>query len=95
MADPERGFWEGLNFKQVPKFLKSNLISLAYGLTSNKDQTLSIKIALISCYIHEYADFVPFSGALRAWPRLAPLDPPLKVMAHSPRLIRTYMCIPT
>ena len=28
---------EGADFKQVPRFLKSNLISFAYGLTSNKD----------------------------------------------------------
>ena len=84
MADPERGIWEGPNFKQVPEFLNSNLISLAYGLTSTKDQTFINKVALVSCYIGEYADFVPFSGALGAWPRLAPMDSPLKVMAPRP-----------
>ena len=89
MEDPERGLWEGPNFKQVPQFLKSNLILLPYGLTSNKDQTfIKKKVALVSCNIEEYADFVPFSGVLRAWPRLAPLDSHLKVMAHRPRLIR-------
>ena len=39
MADSEIWLWEGLNFKEVSQFLKSNQISLDYGLTSNKDQT--------------------------------------------------------
>ena len=39
MADTERRLWKGQNFKDVPQFLKSNRISLGYGLTSNKDQT--------------------------------------------------------
>ena len=86
MADPERGFWKGPNFKQVPQFLKSNRISLAYDITSNKDKTFVVKIALFSCYIKKYADFVPFSGTLGTWPRLAPSDPPLRVMAPRPRL---------
>ena len=34
MADPERGLWGRRNFKKVPQFLKSNQVSLAYGLTS-------------------------------------------------------------
>ena len=38
-------------------------------------------------------DFVPFSGALGAWPRFAPMDPPLKVMSPPP--VDTYMCKPT
>ena len=59
MADPERGLWERSNFKEVSQFLKSNWISLAYGLTSNADQT-----SLFSSYIEEYVVFVPFSDAL-------------------------------
>ena len=61
MADPERGLWERSNFKEVSQFLKSNRISLAYGLTSNADQT-----SLFSSYIeeYEYVVFVPFSDAL-------------------------------
>ena len=47
MADPETGLWEGLNFKEVPQFLKSIQILPAYGLTSNKDQTPINK----SCFV--------------------------------------------
>ena len=47
MADPERGLWERSNFKELPQFLKSDRISLAYGLTSNKDQTFINK----SCFV--------------------------------------------
>ena len=64
-----RGVLEWPNFKEVTQFLKSNQISLAYGLTSNEDQ--AIKNALFSCYIEEYVDFVPFSDALGdglVWP---------------------------
>ena len=65
--------WEGPNFKEVgTHFLKSNRISLAYGLTSNKDETFTNKSWLFSCYIEEYVDFVPFSGAWGAWPRFRP-----------------------
>ena len=64
MADPERGLWERSNFREVPQFLKSNRISFAYGLTSNKNQTFTVKVALFSSYIEEYVDFVQFSGAL-------------------------------
>ena len=39
MVDPKRGLWEGPNFNEVPQFLISNRISLAFGLASNKDQT--------------------------------------------------------
>ena len=72
MADPERGLGERPNFKEVPQFLKSIRISVAYGLTSNKDQRLLIKIALFSYYIEEYTDFVPFLGALGG---MAAFDP--------------------
>ena len=89
MADPERRLWEGRNFKEVPRLLKSNRISLAHGLTSNKDQTLK-KVALFSCYI-EFVDFAPFSDALGTWPSLAPLGQPLNVIAPRPRLIRICM----
>ena len=65
MADPERGLGGGGNIKEEHQFRKNNQISHAYGLTGNKDQTFVIKIALFSCYIEEYIDFVPFSGALR------------------------------
>ena len=43
MWDPERGLWEGLNFRELPQFLRSDWISFAYGLTSNKDQTFMHK----------------------------------------------------
>ena len=98
MADPERGLWEMPNFKQVPKFLKSNRILFAYRLTSNEDQTFIDK----SCFgfllyrgiCRFCAIFGRFGGG--AWPRLAPLHPPLKIMAPHPRLIRICVyCIPT
>ena len=38
-GESKRGLWEGPNFEQAPQFLKSNRISLAYGVTSNKEQT--------------------------------------------------------
>ena len=85
MADPERGLWERQNFKEVPRYLKSYRISLAYGITSNKDQASMKRSCFFSCYIEEYVDFVPFSVTWGAWPHLAPLDPPLKVMSPHPR----------
>ena len=66
MTDPERGLCERSNFKEVSKFLKSNRLSLAHGITSNKDKTFMNKVALFYSYIEEYAHFVPFSGALGA-----------------------------
>ena len=45
-------------------FLKSNRISLAYGLTSNIDPSFRDEVALFSCYIEEHVDFVPFLGVL-------------------------------
>ena len=57
MADPERRLSDWSNFKEVPQFLKSNRISLAYGQTSNKDQSFVKKVALFSC-IEEYVEFV-------------------------------------
>ena len=76
---------EGAEFQRGTQFLKSNSISFADSLTSNKHNTIYIiKAALFSCYVEEYADFVPFSGASGAWPRLAPIDPPLKAIAPPP-----------
>ena len=66
MAVPEKGLLEGLNFKQVPRFLKSNLISPAYGLTGNKGQTFIDKSCFLFLLYQEYADIVPFSGVLGA-----------------------------
>ena len=62
MADPERGLWERPNFKNVSQFLKSNRISLACGPVMNT-KLLKATVALVSCYIDEYVDFVPFSDA--------------------------------
>ena len=83
----------GAEFQRGTQFLKINRISLSYGLASNKDETFIIKVALFSCYIEEYVDCVSFSGALGTWPRWAPLDPPLRVMAPRPRLIRISVCL--
>ena len=88
VADPERGLWERSNFKEVPQFLKGNRISLAYGLTSNKDQTFMEKVVLFSSYIGNMSILCDFRALWVAWPRLTPLDPALKVMLPRPRLIR-------
>ena len=71
IAGLERGLWQGPNFKEIPQFLKSNWISLSYGTTSNKEQTVK-KVALFPCYIDEYVDYVPFSDVFGTWPSLAP-----------------------
>ena len=47
MADPERGILEHSNFKELPQCLKSNRISLAYGITRNISQTFINK----SCFV--------------------------------------------
>ena len=60
MADLERGLWERSNLKEVPQFLKSNRVSLAYGLTSNKDQTFMNESCFVFFLHQEYIDFVPF-----------------------------------
>ena len=54
----------GAEFQRGTQFLKSNRISLADGLTSKKTKLLLIKVALFSCYIEEYFDFVQFSSSL-------------------------------
>ena len=60
----EKGGWGGVEQQRGTPFLKSNRISLAYVLTSNKDQSFRNESCLFSCYIEKYVDFVPFSGAL-------------------------------
>ena len=77
MAYPERGLWEGRNFKEVPRFLKSNRNLLAFGLTSNKDQTCTNKICFAFFLyrgIYRFcAIFGRFGGhgrVLTAWIRL-------------------------
>ena len=50
------------------------------------------KVTLFSCYIEEYVDFVPFSGAFRGNASFGSLDPPLKVVV-SPSLVITHLCI--
>ena len=79
MADPERGLWERSNFKEVSQFLKSNWISLAYGLTSNADQT-----SLFSSFIEEYVVFVPFSDALGGMTAFDPLGSGFEGHGSSP-----------
>ena len=81
MADPERGLWERSNFKEVSQFLKSNWISLAYGLTSNADQT-----SLFSYYIEEYVVFVPFSDALGGMTAFDPFGSGFEGHGSSPQI---------
>ena len=72
-ADPESGPWEGPNFKELFQFLKNNRITLVCGLINNKDQTCIRKVALCSCCIEEYINFVPFSDALGGVAAFSPL----------------------
>ena len=62
----------GPEFQREAQFLKINRISIAYGLTSDKDETFINKFVSFSCYIEKNVDFVPFSGALGAL-RFGPL----------------------
>ena len=95
MTNPERGFWERSNFKQVPQFPKSNRMSVTCGLTSNKGQILSIEVALFSSYIEEYVDFVPFSGAFGGMIAFDPFGSAFEGHASPPPVNRqVYMCIP-
>ena len=75
MADPEIGLWEGPNFKEVPdfckEFLKRNRISLAYGLTRNKDHTLNKSCFVFLLYRGIYrlcAIFGRFGEQDHVWP---------------------------
>ena len=98
IADRGRGLLEGPIFKEVPKFLKNNRISLAYGLTSNTYETLTDRICfvfLFSCYIEENVELnATFGGFWGAWLHLPP--PPSLGSAYeghgSPSPVKTYMC---
>ena len=65
--------WEGPNFKDVPHFLKRNRISLAYGLTNNKDQTLINKNWFVFLLYRGICRFCAIFGRLgrMALPRFA------------------------
>ena len=85
----KRGPCEGPNFKQVPQFLKSNRISLAYGLTSNKDQIINInKSCFVFLLYRGICRLCDIFGRFGGRTAFAPLDSPLKVMAPRPRLMR-------
>ena len=78
----------GPNFKQVPQFLKSNRISPAYGLTSNKGQTFIDKSCFVFLLYRGICRFCVIVGRFAGMAAFGPLDPPLNVMAPRPRLIR-------
>ena len=68
--------------------MKSYRMSLAYGLTSNKDQALMNKSCLAFFLYRGICRFLcHFRTLWGACPRMTPLDPALKVMAPRPRLI--------
>ena len=93
MADPEKVLREGRNFKEVLQFLKSNWISLAYRIRSDKELFINENCFVFLLYrglCRFCAIFRRFGGA---WPRFAPVDPPFKAMAPHPRLIR--ICVYT
>ena len=93
MADPERRLWERSIFKEVPQFLKSNRISLAYGLTSNKHQTFIRESCFASSYIDEHVDFGPFLGGLGGMNAFGHFVSAIE--GHgSPPSVKRYMCIP-
>ena len=84
MVDPERGALEAVEVQRGTQFLKSNRITLAYGLTSTKGQTFIKASCFPSSYFQEYVDFAPFSGALGG---MTTFDPFGSGMVPRPRLI--------
>ena len=94
VVDPERGLLEGPNFKEEPQFLKSNRISLVFDLTSNKDHSCMNE----SCFVfllYRICRFCAIFGHFVGMAAYCPLDPPLKVVALRPRLMRLSMCMCT
>ena len=83
---------------QVTQLWKSNRISLDFGLTSNKDQSCIGKICFVFLFMLCYQGMcrfcVIFGRFGEAWPRFAPLHPPLKVMAIRPWIMRIYVYLP-
>ena len=61
----------GAEFQKCTQCLKSNQISLAYDLTSNKDQAFITRLCFVFLLYRGLSDFVPFSGTLggdgRVW----------------------------
>ena len=94
MADPERGLWEGPNFKQVPQFLKSNLISPAYGLTDNKGQTFIDKNCFVFLLYQGICRFCAILGRFGGMAAFGPLGSASEGNG-SPPPVNTYMCTPT
>ena len=94
MADPERGLWEGPNFKQVPQFLKSNRISPAYGLTSNKGQTFIDKYCFVFLLYRGIYRFCFIFGHVGGMAAFCPLGSASEGNG-SPPPVNTYMCMLT
>ena len=89
--DPERGLWEGPHFIST-QFLKSDRISFAYSLTSNKDHAFIDKrcfaFLLYGGICRFCAIFGHFGGHGRAW---SPVNPPLKIKDLYPCLMCTFV----
>ena len=93
MADPERGLWERSNFKELPQFLKSDRISLAYGLTSNKDQTFINKSCFVFFLYRGICRFCAIFGRFGGMTALNLFGSGFEGHGSPPPANR-YMCIP-
>ena len=94
MADPERGLWEGPNFKQVPQFLKSNQILPVYGVTSNKGQTC-IDINCFAFLLYRgICQLCSIFGHFEGMTAFGPLGSAYEGNGF-PTPVNTYMFIPT
>ena len=94
MADPETGLWEGLNFKEVPQFLKSIQILPAYGLTSNKDQTTINKSCFVFLLYRGIGLFCAIFGRFGGGGGMAAFCPVRSAFEgyDSPPPVNTYVC---
>ena len=94
MADPERGLWKGLNFKELHQLLKSNLISPAYGLTLDKDETFINKNCFVLLLYRGICRFCAIFGRFGDMAAFDLLGPAFD--GHgSPPMVNMYMCTAT
>ena len=95
MADPEGGLSErSIFFKELPQFLKSNWISLAYGLTSNKDQTSINKSCFVFSLYRGRCRFCAIFGRFVGMTAFGLFGSAFEGHGFPPP-VNTYMCIPT
>ena len=96
MAEQERGLCEGQNFTELPQFLKINRISLAFSLTSNKDQTCMNKSCFVFLLYRIICRFYAIFGHFGGHGRVLPLGSAFEGYGHgSPPPVNASMSIPT